>query len=167
MKNKILKIVLFLPLCLFFACEQMNEPELGVPFSKVEGINDQWILESIVQVDLLTSASQNSVDVTRIMLGDDPAEIEFSSADFTFDLDAKSSKIFLPESGSWSFDNNDFPSLINMESQGQSTSLSLLAPVRAEVDEYLYFQYTRPIGDCAVLEEGEGAVAYKYRFKRK
>ena len=162
-------ILLFALLGFLFILNGCKEdtPEFGTPFSKLEGIADEWELIELKQADLLTKSNSKSIDLTSLYIGNTPATLNFST-DNSFTGDAGSSKLFFPTSGSWSFDDDLYPSKVIITSEGQTYSLNLLAPVRESVDPYLHVQYVRPFDGCAPAEPStEGAVAYEYKFARK
>ena len=166
MKNRNYIVLICCLLLGLYACEDSKDnKEIGAPLSQLEGINDNWQLESIKQIDEL--AGDNEIDVTDILLGTTPAVITFNSTDFTFSTDKGTSKIYFPESGNWTFDNNEFPTQILVPVGGENLILDMITPVRPEVDRILEFKYVRPFGDCQSFEGERGAVAYQYRFVRQ
>ncbi len=162
------KIYLLLFAVLCFQCKD-ESPPIGTPFSQVEGINDTWKLVSIEQTDELNKGDDEALDVTTLMGGTEAAVITFNSADFSYTLEAGTMRNFFPASGSWFFDNNDFPAKITLENGGTQIELNLQAPVRRESGEdNLIIKYVRPIDGCKQLEDGKiGAVGYRYNFLRQ
>ncbi len=158
--------VLFL--LLFTQCKEEIKP-IGEPFSQLEGINDTWQLISIEQTDELDKGDANPLDVSAIMMGSQPARITFNSSDFTYSLAPGTMRNFFPTSGSWFFDDNDYPAAVTLENTGEQFELKLQAPIRRESGEdELIIKYIRPIGNCVELENGlTGAVAYQYTFLRE
>jgi hypothetical protein len=149
-----------------FGCKT-DPPELGEPFSKIEGIADDWELIELHQVDLLTKNDDNSIDLSDMFIGGTPAKLSFST-DFSYTGSANSSKMYFPTAGTWAFDNNDYPSQLFITSGGETVTLELLAPVRERVDPYLHVRYVRPFNGCAPPEVSTtGAVAYDYKFERR
>lgn len=167
MKNIFTKIVLlFVAISvIIFSCTDDDIPPQGEPFSQVIGIQDDWTLVSVKQVDELTGSADNTIDVTSMLVGSSPATITFTASDYT--ADAGSSKIFFPMNGQWAFDDNQYPTKITLSSGGEQAVLTMNAPVRENVDQTLNFKFTRSIGNCTTLEDGKtGAVGYIYEFKR-
>lgn len=153
----------------FFGC-QTETPELGTPFSKIEGISDEWELIEMYHsgIDIGTNdALTYTVQLPDAYVSDVPATLNFTN-NFSFTGTANSSKVFFPTNGTWAFDDNDYPSKLFLTSGGETVELKLLAPVRENVDPYLHFLYIRPFGDCK--PDGavsSGTVGYEYKFARK
>jgi len=166
MKNIFSKIVLLIisVIVVVFSCADDDIPPIGTAFSQVSGIQDDWTLVAVKQVDELTGSEDNTIDVSSVIIGNTPATITFNATEYN--SNTGSSKILFPSSGRWSFDNNEFPSQINVESGGNQISLIMQAPVRENVDEKLSFKFVRPFGTCAGVEDKVGAVGYIYEFQR-
>ena len=143
-----------------------DEPVIGEAFSHVKGISDTWVLTSIQQTDELAESAP--LDVTEVMLGADPSTIVFNEADRSYTLTNGSSIQYLPASGKWAFDDDNYPSNVVLTSGTNTYTLNLQKPIREKVDNSLEFKYIRPIGDCATLDKGKlGAVGYIYKYDRK
>lgn len=165
MKNTYIVIIGLMVLVLS-ACKT-DPPEFGTPFSKIEGIADDWELIEFKQVDLLTKNDDNTVDLTDIFVGATPATLSFTT-DFNYTGNANTSKVYFPTAGTWAFDNDDYPSKVFVTSGGTTYTLDLLAPVRERVDPYLHIRYVKPFANCPAPEaEAAGAVAYDYKFARR
>lgn len=167
MTHHLVRLLPFLILlALLPACQKDNIPPLGTPYSQVTGISDNWKLTGIVQVDELTGGTLRQLDVSSLLLGSNPATAVFSASDRTFSAAANDSRIYLPGSGTWAFDDDTYPTrLILTDGNGNVSELPLQRPVRERVDQNLVIKFTRPIGDCAELEK-PGAVSYIYTFTR-
>ncbi|MCB9235692.1 MAG: DUF5004 domain-containing protein [Bacteroidia bacterium] len=141
-----------------WACKP-EPPTLDPPSSKLEGINDSFVLENVTQVDLL-SALADELDVSDAYKGDNPMVISFSSTDFTWTIQENDSPNFMGTSGTWSFDDNLYPTLINMVPTGavDTTVVTLDATIRT-VDEYLKFTFSKGCGSG-------NTIGYKYEFRR-
>lgn len=167
MTIRLIRLMPFLALlALLPACQKDNIPPLGTPYSQVEGINDDWKLVGILQVDELTGGTLRQLDVSSLLLGGNPATATFSSGDRTFSATPNDSRIYLPSSGTWAFDDDTYPTkLILTDGNGNVSELPLQRPARERVDQNLVVKFTRPIGDCADIEK-PGAVSYIYTFTR-
>lgn len=144
---------------LMTACKK-ERPVLDPPQSKLEGINHQWKLIGVDQVDA-ASIEQATLDVSEAFINGDGLEITFNSTDFSYSVDAKNSPNYLGAGGSWEFDDNDFPSLIAlMPTGGEAIVLPLLATVRPK-DPYLKFGIDRRCGT-----ESKPYVGYQFTFMR-
>jgi hypothetical protein len=162
MKYISLKTLLSLALMAFVlqACKPKEVFEPGDPFSSLKGIHGTWAIDQVLQVDKLSTKSDNSLDVSSFFMGASPLEITFNSDDFTWSVAAGDAPNYLGASGTWSFDDNDFPSVINIVEGSATRTFTLNRPVREQVDQYLDFTMERPA--C----NGDVAVAYSFRFVR-
>lgn len=158
MKNKTSYSLLLLAALLIWAGCKEPVYEFGEVPSKLEGINDSWELVEVVQVDKLTLSVDSTLEVTSMFLGGSPVKMTFNSTDFTYTLEAGSGPDFLGGSGSWSFDDNDFPSEIRLTTGGEVINLRMLRTVRPN-DPTLEFQIGRGCGDSY-------SVGYNYKFVR-
>lgn len=132
---------------------------LGPPSSKLEGINDSFVLEKVIQVDM-ADALAPELDITDAYLGANPMVITFNSTDFTWNITENDSPNFMGASGSWAFDDNEYPTLINLTdgSSGITQVLPLDATIR-ETDNLLKFTFSKGCGS-------DITVGYKYEFRR-
>lgn len=163
---KTYNLFIFLTLIIAFSSCRKDDFEIGTPYSKVKGISDTWVLKEVWQSDEI--AETPPLNVTDLMVGADPSTITFSENGRTFTLNPGSSVQFIPQSGTWKFDNDEYPSSVTLTESGNEFELTLQKPVREIVDNTLEYKYIRPIGDCAVLENGKkGAVGYIYKYVRK
>ncbi len=155
----------------FSACESELDGDLGPgdPFSKLEGISDDWRLIQMGHADI-EDASGNvgeSITLPDVFIGGTPATLNFTK-EGTFSGSAGSSKILFPISGTWAFDDDDYPAKVFLTSGGETVQLDLLAPIRERVDNFLHFMYVRPYGDCSPNGAGaRGTVGYEYKFERQ
>ncbi len=143
-----------------------KEPLIGEAFSHVKGISDTWLLTNVKQTDEIAESA--ALDVSDVMLGTDPSKIVFNEADRTYTLTSGTSIQYIPSSGTWAFDDDNYPTNVILTSGGNTYTLNLQKPVREKVDDILEFKYIRPIGDCVVLDKNKvGAVGYIYTYERK
>lgn len=139
------------------SCEE-ELPELGEPSSKVLGIQDNWVLTSVTQMDLLTPFSENELDVSEVFIGDTPASMTFDGSNYTINY-GTSPEGLLGTGGGYAFDDNDFPTLITLNSNGTDYTVNLNRTIR-EIDPTLEFELRKSCG-------GVEAIAYKYVFSRQ
>ena len=169
MKRLHIILVSFAISTVFFGCKT-ETPEFGTPFSKIEGISDDWELVEMYHsgIEIATNNSiSNTVQLPASYIGDIPATLNFTK-EFTYSGNANSSKMLFPTNGTWAFDDNDYPSKLYLTSGGETIELQLLAPIREVVDNYLHFLYIRPFGDCKPNGAvSTGSVGYEYKFVRK
>jgi hypothetical protein len=150
-------ILLLLLVVGFTACKQ-EELVLGPPASKLEGINDNFTLSKVVQVDPFMIGSGNSFDVTSVFTSGASPSIAFNSTDFTYTFSAGNGPNYLGASGTWAFDNNDYPTLVRMNNGSTQYDLKLLHTIRPQ-DPLLEVQFERSCG-------GEVSVIYQFTFAR-
>ncbi len=155
---------------LILGCKTEN-PDFGEPFSKVEGIADEWELIEMYHsgIDVLTSNNTitNTIQLPASYIGTVPATLNFTN-EFSYTGSSNDSKLLFPTSGTWAFDDNEFPSKLFLTSGGETLELKLLAPVRENVDPYLHFIYVRPFAGCRPSDAvSTGTVGYEYKFARK
>ena len=157
---------IFLGLLLFGNCTKKTYT-LDDPVSKIEGLNGSWTLYSVVQVDEI-SLSKDERDISSFYIGDgtvEVLEVTFKSSDKTFEIVLGDiGRNYLPTSGTWSFDDNNFPQFIYLEEDnGTVTTLKLQGPTRPQ-DQKLKFSFQR---SCTILGEEKEYVGYRYEFNRK
>jgi len=144
-----------------------SSPDFGTPFSKIEGIADNWELVELKQTDLLTKSDDKTVDLTQLFIGSNPASLNFTSSG-SFSGEKGSSRLYFPANGDWAFDDDLYPSKIVITSNGQDYTLDLLSPVRENIDPFLHVQYVRPFDQCTPPDATTvGAIAYEYKFARR
>ena len=160
MKNSKLFSICFLSLLLVGACTVSEPPEIGEPSDKLEGISDEFELTKVIFFDQLTPFDDNSLDVSETFIGDDPMSIRFESENLSYTVDPGSSLNFFGTEGSWSFDNNDFPTYLNFvpSDENETTQTSLLRTIRPQ-DDQLQISLG---GSCE-----PDAISYQLYFTRK
>lgn len=125
--------------------------------SKVEGINGTFSLTEVMQLDPLTFSSLSSLDVTSVFVGNTPAQITFNSEGRTFSYETGTTIDFIGASGTWAFDNDDYPTKISMDASGITYDLALVNTIRPQ--DQLAFQLDRSCG-------GQVTTSYQYTFAR-
>lgn len=134
---------------------------LEAPFSKLEGINGSWEIRQIEHVDYANPLFDLSYDVSEVLVGDSPLVLTFNIESGTYEVQSGSSKHQLGNSGSWSFDDPEFPTeLVFQTDEGQTIQGILENTVRV-VDNELIFQFSV---NCSDLEEPQHG--FKYTFDR-
>ena len=153
---KTLKVLLF-ALCIAIAAPagKKKAKEIYSPSSKLEGINDIWQLYQVKQYD--PKNKDLVVDVTDVF-AESAIEMNVNSADFTYTFN-QSNPLFLGTSGTWSFDNNEFPKQVTFTNGTAVDVMKLLRTVRT-VDPTLELELTRY---CA---GGTASTVYQLTFVR-
>ena len=91
-------------------------------------ISHSWKLTSVVQIDKLVNP-QETMNVDSYMLGANAAEISFN-ADYSYTLTLNDSKIGIGTTGSWEFDDPDYPSVVLLSSNGKTYRMNLESSIR-------------------------------------
>lgn len=144
-------LLMILPAC------KKNNRELNDASSKLEGIQDVWVLNEVKQFD---PANKDLVlDVTDVFKGATPIELDVNSKDFTYAFN-QPDPLFLGSSGTWKFDDNNFPTQIEMTGNAGVQTVKLLRTIRT-VDQKLSIQLTRYCGG------GKPSTIYQFSFVRK
>lgn len=161
-------ILLFTISVVVYSCKT-DTPEIGEPFSKIEGLSDDWELIQLKHTDILSKVDENFVDLSASFIGVTPMRMSFKN-DFTFSIAPGSSFNKFPmTNGTWAFDDNDFPTQVRLTGNGETIELQLLEPVREKVDPFFHFEWLRKYQeDCKPLEaDTEGQLSYTYKFERR
>ena len=162
-------VIILLTVSLLISSCKTSTPEIGEPFSKIEGLSDDWELIQLKHTDKLSKADENFVDLSAAFIGATPMQMSFSN-DFTFSVSSGSSFNKFPmTSGTWAFDDNDFPTKVLISGNGETVELQLLEPVREKVDLFFHFEWLRKYQEgCEPLEaDTEGQLSYTYKFERR
>lgn len=137
-----------------------DRPELEAPGSKLEGINSNWEMVEVIQVDI-ASLQQKRLDVSEAFIGSAPMKIKINSSDFTYTVTKGSGPNYFGDSGSWAFDDNEFPTKVTLSpSAGEQKVLKLVRTIRP-TDAFLNVMYSRT---CPSDEDPY--VAYEFKFIR-
>ena len=166
MKSRIfLLLILILTSVVVSNCKKTYT--LDSPASHVDGINGTWELYSVVQVDEFDLAKPER-DISNFYLGDGSTsvmKISFNSSDFTFEITVgEMGKNYLPTSGTWKFDDDNFPQFIFLkDDEGNITTLTMQGPTRPQ-DQQLKYSFDR---SCTIDGDFIPYVGYRYEFNRK
>ena len=145
-------------------CNEKDYP-LDPPPSKINGINGTWELISVVEVDEFDLAKpERDISSFYTGVGVTVMMATFNSDDFTFEIiPGDKGQNYLPTTGTWEFDNNDFPTFIYLtDDEGAVTNLALKGPTRPQ-DQLLKFSFNR---SCIIDGEETEYVGYRYEFNR-
>jgi hypothetical protein len=134
---------------------------------KVAGLNGDWELYSVIEVDEI-SLSKGERDISEFYLGDGTVEVlkvNFNSSNKTYEIiPGDIGRNYLPSSGTWSYDDNNYPEFIYLkDDNGEITTLKLQGPTRPQ-DQKLKISFQR---SCSIGGESVEYVGYRYEFNRK
>lgn len=158
MKGRIKFWTLLLLLGVGLAACKPEDLILDPPGSKLDGINGTFTLSEVIQVDPFVIGSGNSLDITSVFTGGGTPSISFNSSALTYTFVPQNGPNYLGNSGSWAFDNDDYPTLITMNDGTAQYDLKLLHTIRPQ-DEFLEVQYERSCGTTV-------SVIYQFKFAR-
>ncbi len=168
MKHTFKPIIIFLILTISFtSCEPVEYGEIGDPFSKLEAIEGTWIATEVIQIDetaLAQGGLYTEMDLTNLF--------NFTSYSITFNLDGEmqsstfsvndgGAPSFIDSTGTWAFNNSEFPDEIYFtlpDSLGYTSKLKLIAPPRDQNPLRMKFQ--RFSGEKLI-------VSYRYNFEKQ
>lgn len=144
------------------ACNE-EKPVLDAPYSKVSGMHGTWVIGGVVQVDEQT-VLKDEVDLTNYFVtGSDLLAINFDSTDFTYVVQEGAGNNPFGLSGTWAFDDENYPSEVYLVNTGDTIRMALGAPIR-EFDNTLTLSWERYCGD---METGAHILTYEYLFNRE
>lgn len=154
-----------LPLLLLFivgACKKDVIPPIGEPASKLAGINATWRLTKVEQFDDKVAGDSKTFDITSFFTTGSAPTIQFDSAAKTFRYNAGAAPNFLGDSGSWRFDDDNYPTVIFAKdgTAGRERTWVLGGPTRP-VDTQLKLAIRR--NGCAA----DASYAYLFTFTRQ
>ena len=165
MKNTLKFATLALLVAAGFASCRPEKKTLGPKANQVDGISStSWILSRVDQIDvnvqLAFVESDTLLDVSQAYIDGAPMEIAFNKAgSYTITAGAGSS-LFKNATGTWNFNNIDYPSYVTFDGATPSeNSMKLIRPVRPQ-DNHLALKYNKICG-------GKRTVSYHLTFNRK
>ena len=140
------------------ACEPESTGELGDPFDKVAGMTGTWELSSFTQQDL-NSPVKETRDLSAFYIDGTvtPLQLTFN-ADRTYSIALEMGKNYFGEGGTWGFDDDLYPTYLELFSTNDTLVYNLGGMVR-EFDQQLAIEYRR---DCG----GTATNIYTFEFNR-
>jgi hypothetical protein len=131
--------------------------EIGPVSSKLEGINDVWVLQQVKQYDPLNK--DLILDVTEALTGATPIEMTVDSKNLTYTFN-QPDPVFMGTTGTWKFDDENYPTAIQFNEGSNVSNVKLIRTIRT-VDQTLELQLTR------FCEAGKPITVYQFIFIRK
>jgi hypothetical protein len=153
----------FLLIVLVFQGCKEDEPEIGEPFGKAEGlVATSWVVSQVFLVDE-GNPSKPERDISQFYTsGTNLLEINFD-ADGSFSTADGDGVNFFPQSGTWSFNDDFAPSSIILISEDQTINSPLGGPTRIS-DSELKMNVQR---FCSIDGEDQPVLGYRLVFLRK
>lgn len=123
--------ILSLLLTSMFACKPDPYEDIGQNYSLTEGISGNWSL-NLVEIEDLTLPVPESRDITDFYLSEGSLSIQFDAEAGTYTVSNPNApgNIF-GSSGTFSFDDPEFPEDITLSSSTNTVTLSLTNMVRS------------------------------------
>ena len=142
----------------FNACKPESTGELGDPFDKFAGMAGTWELSSFTQQDL-NSPVKETRDLSAFYIDGTvtPLQLTFN-ADRTYSVALEMGKNYFGEGGTWGFDDDLYPTYLELFSTTDTLVYNLGGMVR-EFDQQLAIEYRR---DCG----GTATNIYTFEFNR-
>jgi len=139
-------------------CKPEISGELGEPFDKVEGMTGTWVLTSFTQQDL-NSPVKEVRDLSHFYIDGitTPLQLTFDG-NGTYDVALELGKNYFGQGGTWSFDDPDYPSYLELYSS--DTLVYNLGGMIRPFDNELNIEFRR---DCS----GTTTVVYTFSFNRQ
>jgi hypothetical protein len=154
MKNTLLITLLF---ALTFGACKKDRPKIGDVQSKVDGIAATWTIKNVMVKDM-RDPLQTSLDITPFYKKSNPMRITFTISK-TYSVQAGDGKNVFGTSGTWAFDDDQFPTEIRLTSNGNTIVMPLVNTIRPS-DKLLKLDYSNI--DC-----GERVISkYLFTFER-
>jgi hypothetical protein len=142
----------------FNACKPESTGELGDPFDKVAGMSGTWELSSFTQQDLNSPVKETrNLSAFYIDGTVTPLQLTFN-ADRTYSVALEMGKNYFGEGGTWGFDDDLYPTYLELFSTNDTLVYNLGGMVR-EFDQQLAIEYRR---DCG----GTATNIYTFEFNR-
>ncbi len=143
----------------FFAgCKPETNGDLGEPFDKVKGLLGTWELQAFTQQDL-NSPIKETRDLSEFYLDGTvtPLQLTFRE-DRTYSVAIELGKNYFGEGGTWGFDDELYPTFLELTTNNDTLSYNLGGMVR-DFDQAFSIEYRR---NC----NGTPTNIYTFEFNR-
>jgi hypothetical protein len=139
-------------------CKPETDGALGDPFDKVQGMLGTWELSSFIQQDL-NSPVKETRDLSSFFIDgiSTPIQLTFNE-DRTYAVAIEMGKNYFGEGGLWGFDDDLYPTFLELYTVNDTLSYNLGGMVR-EFDENMRIEYRRECGSAATN-------VYTFEFNR-
>jgi hypothetical protein len=146
------------------ACKPEPKGELGSSSDKLTGMNGTWKINYFAQQDLNNPIlEERDLSEFYVVDGVEPTSITFNTSNMSYNVVEGAGRNYFGTSGTWDFDNRNYPSYLILRSETDTMTFSLGSVVRP-FDNSLELQLPRPCdsGTGTVTE----TVIYKFKFAR-
>lgn len=145
-------------------CKPDVKGELGEPFDKVKGLSGHWELGAFSQRDE-NNPIKEIRDLTEFYVDgiNTPTQFNFNSTDMTYTIIPGPGRNYLSPSGTWKFDNAEFPTELILEGTTDTLTLKLGTAPR-EFDQSIKLELPRYCVD--LLGVPTPTVTYIYTINR-
>lgn len=139
-------------------CKPETTGEIGDPYDKVKGMTGTWELSAFTQQDL-NSPVKETRDLSSFFIDGvtTPLQLTFQ-ADRTYQVMLEMGKNYFGEGGTWGFDDDLYPTYLELYSISDTLIYNLGGMVR-EFDQRMKIEYRR---DC----DGTPTNIYTFEFNR-
>ena len=160
MKNQLYILLVLAVVTLLQGCRPEVPTDIAAPGSKLDGINADWVMVAVQIVDNNT-LNGDSISITSYYVDDTPAEINFNSSSFEYTVTENGKRNFFGTSGTWAFDDEEFPTMIMLTTNtGDVLDLTLTTTIRPQ-DTRLRFNYERSCDNTTPY------ATYYFEYERK
>jgi hypothetical protein len=160
----IFSCVLLIMATWFVSCKKKETKPIGEPFSKLEGIQGEWEIKSVIQIDEQTPLKdQLNLDRFYTQNPDSLMSVSFDSKNLTYSVVEGNGKNFFGPGGNWEFDNPNFPSKVILYSNLGDTIESTLGKTIRKIDTQLDLNFSRY---CGSIGDQTAVVTYVFQFNR-
>ncbi len=161
MKRNIYKILIIA--LVVGACKPKLEGELGVPFDKIAALAGTWQLEQFIQKDP-NNPIQEERDLTQFYVVNDIAPTTLQiNGDATYTVAEGPGKNPFGTSGTWGFDNIEFPIFLILNTPTDTLNIALNSVVRS-TDTSLSLSVDKVCTDDTGVDQLVSI--YIFKFKR-
>lgn len=158
------RLSFILILVVTLACNKDDIPPIGEPFNKVEGLTATgWIVQEAYLVDESNPAKPER-EISQFYTTGERLEVKFN-ADGTFEVTPGAGLNFFPETGTWSFDNNNTPTEIILTDENMVETIAPLGGPTRISDPQLKINFIKRY--CDDDGEQKAVLGYRLVFNRK
>jgi len=149
---------------LISSCKPELKGELGEPSDKIAGLQGTWEISNFVQQDPNNPIKEER-DLSEFYINgtDTPYRLHFSREGKIYTVETGPGRNYFGSGGTWSFDNEEFPTYLMLFTPGDTLQMALGSVVRP-TDNNLNLQYENYCEDGAGVRTT--SAVYKFKFIR-